>query len=138
MIERTHISSRLFGMVFLTAFAFVGCGPNQQTKKSEGAITARISVEGTARQAKTGPLVALDDGSIMWVDLDEWPDEVSGKRVIVSGITSTRSDLPVFIRKEGEPIRSGIPVPEGTDLTKASQRQVLTKVQFKLAEEDKP
>ena len=138
MNERTPTIRRLCLVTLLTVVLMNACGPSHQTTRNEANVTTTMTVEGVARQAKVGPLIELDDGSTMWVDLDAWPDEVLGARVIVSGVMSTRHDLPVFVHKKGEPIRSGMPVPEGADLKKASQRQVLSKIQFKLVEESKP
>jgi hypothetical protein len=83
-------------------------------------------------------MIETDDGNTHWVDLDDWPSDVLGKRVRVTGEMSQRSDLPVFVHRKGDPIRSGMPVPEGTDVKKASQRQVLTNLKWEIVETPAP
>ena len=62
----------------------------------------------------------------IWIDsLSSWPEGYLGSRVKATGIVIQKYDLPVFIQKEGEPVRTGIPVPEGTDLHSASRRYLL-------------
>ncbi|HEX3356382.1 MAG TPA: hypothetical protein VHS31_05310, partial [Tepidisphaeraceae bacterium] len=61
---------------------------------------------------------------------DRWPDDAEGKRVTVTGLPVERHDLPVFIPKEGEVQIQGIPMPEGTDLYKASARIVIEQAKW--------
>jgi hypothetical protein len=68
------------------------------------------------------------------VDLGDWPPDVLGKRVRVTGEITIRSDLPVFVAKKGEPMRAGMPVPEGTDLKQASRRQVLKNIKWEIVD----
>jgi hypothetical protein len=106
--------------------------------KEEVEAAVHDHFEGVATQAKMGPMVLLDDGNTIWVDLGdhgEWPNEVLGKRVVVEGVFKTRADLPVFESKAGDLPRAGIPVPPGTDLQAASRRQVLVQVTWKQVEE---
>ena len=89
-----------------------------------------ITVEGTAVNAKLGALV--DTGSeTLWIDgMHSWPEAAWDKRVKVTGRLIERSDLPVFVQKEGEPMMQGMPVPAGTDIEKASRRFLLSEVQW--------
>ena len=89
-----------------------------------------ITVEGTAVNAKLGALV--DTGSeTLWIDgMHSWPEAAWDKRVKVMGRVIERSDLPVFVQKEGEPLMQGMPVPAGTDIKKASHRFLLSEVQW--------
>ena len=97
-----------------------------------------IEVEGKALTAKLGAFVQTSDQQL-WVEgLDEWPSELEGKLVKVSGTLSEKSDLPVFIPRKGEPIVSGIPVDEGTDLMNASRRLVLSKATWLIAHQNEP
>ena len=48
-----------------------------------------------------------------------------GRTLKVIGTLIEKYDLAVLLYKEGDPIKTGIPVPEGTDLRKASQRYLL-------------
>ncbi len=94
----------------------------------------RVSVVGVAREAKVGPVVETEDG-IVWIDLECWPDELVGKRVRVEGVYAVRSDLPVFVRKEGEPEKSGIPVSSPEEVAEARKRTVLTDARWELLPE---
>ena len=93
------------------------------------------TVEGLAENSKLGACVRSESQAV-WIDaLEEWPAEVVGKSVRAAGKVAERHDLPVFIRHENEPVRAGIPVPEGTDLEKASLRYVLIGATWKVREE---
>ncbi len=71
----------------------------------------------------------------IWIDsLTSWPEGYYGKKVEVTGIVIKMHDLPVYIEKEGELAKSGIPVPEGTDLYSASKRYLLKNAKWKLIE----
>jgi hypothetical protein len=100
----------------------------------------RISVEGWAVNRKMGAQLVGTDFDI-WIDeLCCWPEEYysggdRGKKVRVSGILGEDHGLPVFIPKEGEPPVQGIPVPEGTDLKKASHRYLLRDATWELLRE---
>ena len=83
-------------------------------------------------------MLKTDDGNTLWVDLgnhQEWPDEVLGKRVAVEGVFENWNDLPVFESKAGDLPRAGMPVPPGTDLKAASQRQVLSQITWEIVQE---
>lgn len=94
-----------------------------------------VTVEGVAVNMKVGAAL-LEEGSAIFIDgMQSWPDgfylgEERGKRLIVAGTVIERHDLPVFIPKKGEPPVQGIPLPEGTDLHKASQRCLLQNAQW--------
>lgn len=91
-----------------------------------------VVVEGKALDAKSGALLEGGGRGEVFIDgLDSWPSGFyrglqDGVRVRVTGTVVERSDLPVFVEKPGEPRRSGIPVPEGTDTKKAAQRFLLS------------
>ena len=137
----SHIAKIL--IVIGSVYCLVLAGCNRKTKKeaatapqpsakyeAEGAWESQlgqtITVTGTAQNLKLGATVDTEKGMI-WLDgVDTWPDDLNGKKVEVKGTVIERHDLPVFIeKKEGEPQVSGMPVPEGTDLKKASHRYLL-------------
>lgn len=89
-----------------------------------------ITSEGTARNARMGAMLETGNGTLWMDNMEEWPENVDGKRVVVSGVLIKRHDLPVFVftkeMKAGiEPIPSGIPVEEGADLHEAARRYLL-------------
>ena len=75
----------------------------------------RVTLEGTAAEAKLGPLLQGEHG-VIWIDgLETWPARIvsgsgPGKRVRVTGIVIQKDDMPVFVRRSGEPSRAGIGV----------------------------
>ena len=98
-----------------------------------------VTVEGKAVNMKVGAAL-FGDGEAIFVDgIDFWPDgyylgEERGKRLRVTGTVIDRHDLPVFIPKEGELPKAGIPVPEGTDLHKASRRFLIQNAKWVVVE----
>jgi hypothetical protein len=92
------------------------------------------TVVGFLENWKLGPQLAGNDFSI-WIEEGgkSLPSELSNKRIIVTGTVIERNDLPVFVPEPGKPfVHQGIPVPEGTDLKKASHRFLLKDVTWKL------
>jgi len=88
-------------------------------------VGSEVEVTGTAADQKLGAVLLTSAGTL-WIDgLDSWPEGRAGEDVTVTGKLVERFDLPVFVQKEGEPVMSGIPVPEGTDMRAASRRLVL-------------
>jgi hypothetical protein len=97
---------------------------------SRAHLGQQITVEGSAANAKLGAML-MGEGFTLWIDgLDRWPEGFylggdRGKRLRVTGVLGEDHGLPVFVQRAGEPVPQGIPVPEGTDLERASQRFVL-------------
>ena len=91
---------------------------------------------GIATNPKAGPFL---EGPNVYADFFSWPDEALGKRVTLSGHLVVRHDLPVFIAhpEPGTTAVGGIPVPEGTDLYKASERSVIEDAHWAFAPEKK-
>ncbi len=93
-------------------------------------LNKKITVKGTAVDAKLGALL-LGQGTEIWIDgLDAWPVGFylggrQGKLLHVTGIVIERNDLPVFVPKEGEQPKSGIALSKESDLTKTSKRFLL-------------
>ena len=90
----------------------------------------RVTLEGTAANAKVGPLLE-GDGEAIWIDgMDYWPEgfypgQGKGKRLRVTGTVIKRGDLPVFVQKQGELPRAGMPVKNKDELEKAKWRFLL-------------
>lgn len=93
-------------------------------------LNQKVTIEGTAVDAKLGAQL-LGSGPEIWIDgLDAWPAGFylggrQGKLLYVTGIVIERSDLPVFVAKEGEIQKTGIPVNKESDLAQASKRFLL-------------
>jgi hypothetical protein len=131
----------------LVAFALLACAskepPPEQldspSKKAEAAdssavraenIGKKIDVVGWAQNRKNGAVLVGDDFDLWIDDLHSWPDGFytggdRGRKLVVSGTLAQDHALPVFVEQPGEPVKQGIPVPEGTDLDAASHRWVL-------------
>lgn len=89
-----------------------------------------VLAKGYVSGSKLGPLLQSGTFSIAVKMKDPPGDEAwsrlpGGSLVRVQGIVTERSDLPVFVPKEGKPIMQGTPVPEGTDLAKARRRYLI-------------
>jgi hypothetical protein len=89
-------------------------------------------LDGVAENRKLGAGLR-GDGFDVWIDgLEGWPGSHAGRRVRVTGILEERHDLPVHVQKPGEPVSAGIPVPDGTDLRKASHRYIVRNAKWSL------
>jgi hypothetical protein len=105
-------------------------------KKSKDVLASqlgmKVTLSGEAQPRKLGAALLGKDFYI-WIDgLYDWPNEMRGKRVSVTGTVIERHDLPVFIPSPTEPGVQGVPVPIGTDLHKASHRYLLKDATWKL------
>lgn len=106
---------------------------------SESNLDKKITLRGKPMLSKAGPLLVGDGFEIFMQDFDDWPDlytneaaNNSDEMITIIGTLSRDNGLPVFIHKPGDPQRTGIPVAPGTDIKKASQRFVLTKIKLVL------
>jgi len=97
-------------------------------------LSKEVTVVGIASNGKIGAFVeSPDPKKSIWVDsLSHWPEEFIGNKVVVTGVVIEKHDIPVFIPKEGELPKTGIPVPEGTDLHTASKRFLLKNAEWKI------
>lgn len=99
----------------------------------------RITVEGWAVSRKNGAQLVGTDFDL-WIDgLHSWPEGYysggdKGKKVRVSGVLAKDNDLPVFFPKNFEFSFQGIPIPDETDLEKASHRYLLKNAKWELTE----
>lgn len=70
-------------------------------------VGERITVEGTAANAKMGAMVQLKNVAIFVDGQDRWPDDwPADARVRVTGVVEKRDDMPVVA--PGEPVSSGV------------------------------
>ncbi len=111
---------------------------NSETdSKMRELIGKQVEVVGIAVNTKLGALLVAKNGSI-WIDGKEtWPEGYyygndDGKKLKVTGTLIERFDLPVFTQKEGDLPKSGIPIPEGTDLKEASRRYLLKNAKWEI------
>ncbi|MBI5528684.1 MAG: PKD domain-containing protein [Deltaproteobacteria bacterium] len=96
--------------------AFLGMrvkGEKRAGKPKESVVSraesgSEIVVEGTARDAKMGAVVVMEDGGVYFIKgLDAWPPDIHGKKVVVLGRPG-RADFPVVKPPApGEPAMQG-------------------------------
>jgi len=84
-----------------------------------------VTLIGEAEVQKEGACLRGMDFHIYVDALQDWPKELVGKKVSVSGIVIERYDLPVYVSRPGGPVRDARPVPAGTDVHKAAHRYLL-------------
>ena len=95
----------------------------------------RVTVVGVARDAKLGAVVETGEG-LVWIDgLVSWPEGLAGRRVRAEGVSTERADLPVFVQREGEPVKSGMPVSSAEEVEAARKRTVLVNARWELLPE---
>ena len=131
--------NRAFLALYLSLFVFCGCTTTPhapQTTFSKAQLGKRITLVGRALDLKLGALLSLDNSAVWIKGVDRWPDGYylggdTGKMVKVTGVLGEDHALPVYIEDENIVI-SGIPMPKGTDLRKASHRYILKKAKWEL------
>lgn len=104
--------------------------PTPSDDRFHDQLGQQVTLEGKAVNAKLGAELQGDGFSIWLADVDSWPDGFyqggdEGSQVRVTGTVIEAFDLPVFVPSPDEPLVQGIPMPEGTDLKKASHRYLL-------------
>jgi hypothetical protein len=120
---------RRFALLVAILLSFSGFAGQS---KMHARLGQQVTLEGIAEARKLGAVLRGNDFEV-WIDqLQDWPRNYVGQKVRVTGVLEERYDLPVFIQKRGEPIAAGIPVPEGTDLRKASHRYVVRDAKWSL------
>ena len=123
------IAVRRFALLLAILLSFSGYASHS---KMHAQLGQQVTLEGIAEARKLGAVLRGNDFEV-WIDqLQDWPRDHVGKRVRVTGVLEERHDLPVFIRKPGEPVAAGIPVPEGTDLRNASHRYIVRDAKWSL------
>jgi len=78
---------------------------------------------GTARSAKAGAMFLSDEGSRMYVEgMDEWPDDLLGKRVKLTGVVSKKKIFPIA-SENPQPLRQTMAgIPQVITLSKPIER----------------
>ena len=106
----------------------------QNTEKLPVYLNKYVQLSGVAYNVKLGALIAIEnDSNVVWMDgLSHWPKGFYGQNIRVAGILIEKYDLPVFISTGKLTDPSGIPVPEGSDLKKASKRYLLKDIEWEL------
>lgn len=96
-----------------------------------------ISLTGTAgNDPKIGAYLQSNEIGCIYIEgLENWPKELYDKKVTVTGTLIEKHDLPVYIPKNRQDIRSGIAVRKGTDLHEAAHRFLLKDVKWTVVEE---
>ncbi|OHB75181.1 MAG: hypothetical protein A2Z34_01615 [Planctomycetes bacterium RBG_16_59_8] len=128
-----------WALVLVLAGCSADAGRPSGSIVSEANLGKQITVEGWAVNRKGGAQL-LGGGFDLWIaGLESWPDGYytggdRGKRVKVTGVLAEDHGLPVFVPKKDDPIVQGIPVPEGTDLKKASHRYLVKNAKWELME----
>jgi hypothetical protein len=126
--------------LFILSACSVANKHSSATSVSSAQLGKRITIDGWAVNRKIGAQLVGSDFDVWIDDLCLWPEGYysggdRGKKVRASGILVEDHGLPVFIPKDGEPLVQGIPVPEGTDLKKASHRYLLRDATWELLSE---
>ena len=118
----------------LAMFAGACASHHGHTDQTLAALVGRqVELSGVAEPRKLGAAL-VGDGFEVWVDqLQDWPAEFVGRRVLLTGILEERHDLPVFVEKAGETVIEGVSVPAGTDLHAARLRYVVCNARWSLA-----
>jgi hypothetical protein len=140
MMKTTLLAFSISALVSLAVFA--GEKQSKQSKeiaeekKPEEVIASnlgkKVTFSGEAESRHLGA-VLRGKGFSIWIDgLHDWPDDLRGKRVSVTGTVIERHDLPVFIQNRANRGVQGIPVPKGTNLHEAAHRYLLKDATWKL------
>ncbi len=120
------------------------CSPGTMTIKSpmlkdvdRSNLGKTVEIEGDAVNRKGGAVLHTENAEIWIINLHSWPEgfykgEGKSKRVRATGILDEDHGLPLFISKDNELEKQGIPVPESTNLEKASRRYILKDAQWKV------
>lgn len=128
-------------LIALTSCATITEVNTSNDKKVNDLLGQKIVIIGTPVNRKLGAILITEDSTSIWIHGKEnWPKRYySGKdnriKLRVTGIIIEKYDLPVYIHKEGDLPKAGIPVPEGTNLKEASHRYLIKNVRWKILSE---
>ncbi len=131
---------RFTTIILIVLILFASCSTKELDNSDSNDYWSRylseeVTIRGIAQNHKTGAYVQIINRQGLYIDfLNYWPEDYNGKTIEVTGVVIKKHDLPVFIPKEGEPVVTGIPVPEGTDIHEASKRYLLKNATWKLIE----
>jgi hypothetical protein len=128
---------RFVAVAAILVSAFVGGCSSTKTKlppdRLKSLVGTQVVLVGVAESRKGGAAIRGLDFYVWLRDVNSWPENVVTKKVEVRGRLEVDHGLPVFVQNASDPISpQGIPVPEGTDLKKASKRYVLTHPTWKV------
>ena len=133
-----HPAKYIFALTAVVNFAVAGAPAKRAASKSDSKdvfasqLGKEVTLVGQTQSLKEGERL-VGKNFVIWIDgLERWPDEFAHKQVSVTGVVIERYDLPVYIRRPGEPTRAMMQVPAGTDLRKASHRYLLKSAKWKL------
>jgi hypothetical protein len=114
-------------LIVFAMLLVAGCCSSSKALPDPGPTRAPQSWTGVADENKAYSFIQTEAGRL-YVEFPDhnrqWPDDVRGRTVRVTGTLDVRHDQPVFIPDSGPSIQ-GIPMPAGTDLYKASARSVI-------------
>lgn len=132
------ISILLFQLFFISSCSTIMQVNNNDAVRIENVkkedlkefIGKRIILVGKTVDQKLGAVLILENGQQIYMsDMTSWPEgyyvhnnKKECKTVEVTGILIEQHDLPVFQENNDPIIQQGIPIEQGTDLKKASQR----------------
>lgn len=137
IIAKTEYMKTIALLFLLNIFCLTA--QNRTSQNFCDLLGEEITIEGTAKNAKMGAILTVNDVSFIWMNnMLAWPEKVYGKTITVSGTVIEKFDLPVFVPCDGQhPLTapSGIPVPEGTDLHEASRRYLLKDADWKVVQD---
>ncbi len=102
----------------------------QSKQNKERFLNKIVTISGIAYNARMGAIIDTPEGFIYSADFERWPEGYYGKKITATGILIKKYDLPVFIQKKGDPLRSGMPMPPGTNLKEASKRFLLKNIKY--------
>lgn len=120
---------RAFVSIILGALLLAGCAgkPGAQAPPVlEASLGETVTLVGIAEARKGGAVLRGDTFYVWLKGVDFWPESLVKKRVEVRGRLSEDHALPVFVHDpRATLVPQGVPVPEGTDLRKASRRLIV-------------
>jgi hypothetical protein len=74
----------------------------------EELIDQKVTLHGTARNAKGGPVIITKDNNVIYFkNLESWPPELEGKQIIMSGLLKKEKFIPDPIIDENGAISCG-------------------------------
>lgn len=130
--------------ILVALVSLVGAKPDKTSKSkmnSKDEFTEKLGKEITLtgiaeNDPKIGARLMGSEISRIYIqNLENWPKEAYGKKVTVTGTLIEKHDLPVYIPKNQNDIRSGIIVQKGTDLHAASHRYLLKDAKWEIVKE---
>lgn len=85
----------------LPVLACQACGHGQPVAPEAPAPDETVTITGTAANAKLSAVVIKDDVPYYLIDLDAWPEHVTGKQVAVTGILEETDEYEAQVDESG-------------------------------------